>query len=73
MIKAPETIGDITLDKPRGPAPGVVYLPQRGMTPSPFPEPVGLVGKPRLLDRLKKQANRFANQLIGPGRHAQRP
>src|SRR6266540_1623424 len=66
MIKAPETVGDVTLDEPRGPAPGVVDLPQRGMTPSPFPEPVGPVGKPWLVNCLKEQANHFTNQLVGP-------
>jgi hypothetical protein len=40
MAEAAEAVGDVALDKPCGPGPGVAYLPQRGMTPSPFQEPV---------------------------------
>ena len=40
MVQRPEAVGDITLNKPGSPRPGVAYLPQRGVTPSPLPEPV---------------------------------
>jgi hypothetical protein len=40
VAEAAEAVGDVTLDKPGGPGPGIVYLPQCGMTSSPFPEPV---------------------------------
>ncbi len=61
MVETAEAVGDVSLDKPCGPGPGVVYLPQRGMTPSPFPEPVRPVGEHRLVIRLKKQADHFAD------------
>src|SRR5205823_1693979 len=35
VIKAAEAVADITLDKPYCSGPGIVYLPQRGMTSSP--------------------------------------
>ena len=40
LVKAAEAVADITLDKPGRPGPGLAYLPQCGMTPSPFPETV---------------------------------
>src|SRR6266566_6901142 len=72
MIQRPEAVGDITLNKPRGTGPGVVYLPQRGMTPSTLAEPVRLVRKPRLVIRLKEQAHHLADQLVRPRRQPQR-
>ena len=67
-----KTIGDVTLNKPRGPGPGIVYLPQRGMTPSPFSEPVRPAGEPRFVIRLKEQAHHLADQLVRPRRQPQR-
>jgi site-specific DNA recombinase len=61
VVKTAEAVGDVTLNKPCGPGPGVVYLPQRGMTPSSFPEPVRPVREPRVVVRLKKQADHFAH------------
>jgi hypothetical protein len=72
MIQGPEAVGDVTLDKPRGPGPGALYLPQRGMTPSPLAEPVRPAGKPRLVIRLQKQAHHLADQLVRPRRQPQR-
>ena len=66
VAKAAEAVGDITLDKPCSPGPGIMYLPQRGMTPSPFPEPVRQVREPWFVVRLKKQAHHFADEFIGP-------
>jgi len=40
VIQAAKAVGDITLNKPSSPGPGVIYLPQRGMAPSFSPEPV---------------------------------
>src|SRR5260221_7510107 len=64
MVELPETVRDITLSEPHGPRPGIAYLPQRGMAPAPFPEPVRPARKPRLVDRLKNQADHLADQLI---------
>jgi hypothetical protein len=61
MVKRPEAVGDITLDKPCSPGPGIIYLPQRGMAPSFSPEPVRILRELRLVVRLKEQADHFAD------------
>ena len=61
VVETAEAVGDVTLDKPCGSGPGVLYLPQRGMTPPSFPEPVRPVRKPRIVVRLEKQAYHFAH------------
>ena len=61
VVKRPEAVGDITLDKPCGPGPGIIYLPQRGMAPSFPPEPVRIIRELRLIVRLKEQADHFAD------------
>ena len=40
MIDRSVTVGDVALDEPHGPGPGVAYLPQRGMAAPSFTEPV---------------------------------
>ena len=40
MIDRPVAVGDIALDEPHGPGPGIADLPQRGVASAPFPEPV---------------------------------
>src|SRR5207249_8119552 len=40
MVQGPVAVGDVSLDEPYGPGPGALDLPQRGMTSTPFPEPV---------------------------------
>ena len=62
----PEAVADVSLNEPHGPGPGVVDLPQRGMTPSVPPEPVRPVGELRLVVRLKEQADHLADQLVRP-------
>jgi len=66
MIQGPEAVGDVTLDKPCCLGPGIAYLPQRGMTPSPFPEPVRPVGKPRFVVCLQQETDHFADKFTGP-------
>jgi hypothetical protein len=66
VVERPEAVGDVTFDKPGDTGPGIVYLPQCGVTPSPFPEPVRPVREPRLVVRLKEQADHFADEFIGP-------
>jgi hypothetical protein len=68
VIQRPETVGDVSLDKPRGPDPGIADFPQRGMASAAFPEPVGLVRELRLIIRLQEQAHYLADQFIGPRR-----
>src|SRR6266480_798489 len=73
VIQRPEAIGDITLDEPCGPFPGFADLPQRGMAPAAFPEPMGLVRELRLIIRLQEQAHHLADQLAGPRRQSPGP
>jgi hypothetical protein len=61
VIQAAEAVGDISFDKPGGPGPGVVYLPQCGATSPEFPEPVRGVRELRLIKRFQQQADHFAD------------
>ena len=61
VIQAAEAVGDISFDKPGGPGPGVVYLPQCGVTSPEFPEPVRGVRELRLIKRFQQQADHFAD------------
>jgi len=40
VVKRPEAVGDISLDEPARPSPGVGHLPQRGMAASTGTKPV---------------------------------
>jgi len=66
MIKAPETVGNITLDKPGCPGPGLSHVPQCGMASPTGTETVRIIGELRLVIRLKQQADHLAEQLIRP-------
>ncbi len=72
MVKRPETVRDIPFDKPCGPGPGIVYLPQRGVTSPESPEPVRAVRELRIVKSFQQQADDFAHEFIGPCRHAER-
>ena len=66
VINGPVAIGDIALDEPHGPGPGVAYLPQRGMAPASLPEPVRPGREHRLVNRPKDQADYLADELVPP-------
>src|SRR5258705_4755954 len=66
MIQRPVAIRDVPLDEPCGPGPGIAHLPQRGMAPPPFPEPVRPVREGRLVIRLQQEADHVADELAGP-------
>src|SRR6266700_1226483 len=72
VVQAAEAVGDVALNKPGDPGPGFAYLPQCGVTPSPFPEAVRPVRENRLVIRLQEEAHHFADQFIGPRRHTER-
>jgi hypothetical protein len=72
VVKTPETIGDVTLDEPGCPGPGLGHIPQGGVASPAGTETIGAAGELRLVVRLKQQANYLADQLIRPGRHAER-
>jgi hypothetical protein len=72
VVKRPEAVSDIPLDEPGRSGPGVGHLPQRGVTASAWPEPVGPVGEDRFVVGLQQQAHHFTDQLVRPGRQTQR-
>src|SRR5262249_19325276 len=72
VIERSEAVGDVSLKEPGRSGPGVGNLPQRGVTASPWSEPVGPAGKRRLVVRLQQQANHLAADLARPGRQPQR-
>src|SRR3954451_18719104 len=72
MVEAAETVGDVSLDEPGRSGPGISHFPQRGVTASTGPKPVGSVGERRLVVRLQQQAHDFPDELVRPGRQAQR-
>ena len=73
VVKAPETVRDITLDEPGRPGPGLRHLPQRGVATPAGTETVRSVRELRLVVRLKQQAHHLTDQLVRPGRQAERP
>ena len=66
MVKRPETVGYVTLDKPGCPFPGVRHFRQRGVASPSGTETVGPSGKPGLIVRFQQDAHHLADQLIGP-------
>src|SRR5690349_24970759 len=68
VAEAAEAAGDVSLDKPRGPGPGLLDFPQRGMTARSFPEPVRPAGKLRFVIRLQPEPHYLTGRLTGPGR-----
>ena len=68
VVKPPETVGDITLDKPGRPDPRRGHVPQRGVAAPTWPEPVGMLGKGRFVIRLQQQTHHLADQLVRPRR-----
>jgi hypothetical protein len=73
MVKPVETLGDVALDKPAGPGPGIRHLAQRGVAAPAGPVTMRTVRELRLVIRLQQQADHFAEQLVRPRRQTQRP
>src|SRR5262249_44438162 len=71
MVEAPEAVGDVTLDEPGRPFPGVDHLAERGVTSPAGTETVGSVGERRLVVRLQQQPDHFTDEFIRPGRQTQ--
>ena len=72
MIQRPETVGDVALDEPHRSAPLTLDLPQGGVTPASWAEPVGAVGELRLVIRLQQGTDHLLQQLVRPCRQSQR-
>src|SRR6185312_6173796 len=68
-----EAVGDVSLDEPGCPGPGVSHLAQRGVTAPAGTETMRTAGELRLVVRLKQQAHHLADQFVRPGRQAERP
>src|SRR5262245_29009764 len=64
VAETAEAVGDVSLGKPHGPGPGLLYFPQRGMTASPFPETVRPARELRLVIRLQQEPHYLAGELI---------
>jgi hypothetical protein len=64
VAETAEAVGDVSLDKPHGPGPGLLYFPQRGMTAPPFPETMRPARKLRLEIRLQQEPHHLAGELI---------
>ena len=64
MAEAAEAVGDVSLDEPHGPGPGLLDFPERGMTAPPFPETVRPASKLRLVIRLQQEPHYLAGELI---------
>jgi hypothetical protein len=73
VIERSETIGDISLNEPGRPRPCLGYLAQCGVAAAAGAETMGTVGERRLVVRLQQEADHLADELVRPGRQAERP
>src|SRR5580693_8957886 len=73
MIKAAETVGDISLYEPGRSRPVMLYLGQCRVASPAGTETVRTVGELRFVIRFQQQAHHFADQFIRPGWQAERP
>jgi len=73
MVKPVEALGDVALDKPARPGPGLRHLAQCGVATPAGPVTVGMLGELRLVVRLQQQAQHFAEQLVRPRWQTKRP
>jgi hypothetical protein len=72
MVKAAEAVGDVALDEPVRPLPDLHDLAERGVAAPARAKPVGPVGELGLVVGLQQQADHLGDQLVRPGRQAQR-
>ncbi len=72
VVQAAEAVGDVPFDEPGSPGPGVGHLPQRGVAAPTGTESMGSIGERRLVVRLQQQADHLPDELVRPGRQAQR-
>ena len=66
MVQAPKAVGDITLDEPGCPFPGLGYLRQRGVAAAAGTETMRVAGELRLVIRFQENAHHFADEFIRP-------
>ena len=64
MIKTPEAVGNISLDKPGRPSPFVCYLAERGVAATAGTETVRAVREPRLIISFQEKADHFTDDFV---------
>jgi hypothetical protein len=72
MIKTPEAVGDVPLDEPVRSLPYLHHLRQRGVAAPLGAETMRAIRELDVVVRLKQQTHNLRDQLVAPGRHAQR-
>src|SRR6266702_2055502 len=72
MVEVIEATRNVALDEPRCAAPSGVNLPQRRVTPAPFPEAVRMVTECRLKVRAQDHSDHFSEQFVRPHGQAER-
>ena len=72
MIQRPVAVGDVSLDEPHRPGPGIAYSRSAVWHPRPFRNPCDRSRTPAVV-RLQKQADHLADELAGPVRQAEGP
>src|SRR5690606_10353415 len=70
VLKAPEAVGDVSLDEPVRSLPSSDHLLQRGVTPPAGTKPVGVLGELGVVIRIQQHAHHLGHQLVRPRRHA---
>src|SRR5258708_15085327 len=73
IIQRSEAVGDVSFHEPGCPRPVDCHLSMISVAAAAGSETVRAAGKLRLGIRLKEQADHFADQLVRPGRQAERP
>jgi hypothetical protein len=64
MIKTPEAVGNISLNKPGRPSPFVCYLAERGVAATAGTETVRAVRESRLIISLQEEADHFTDEFV---------
>ena len=72
MIQTLEASFDIAFYEPRGSKPVAIYFPESRMASSLWAKAMRAIAELWLVIRAEDQANDFLQQLITPGRHAER-
>src|SRR5947209_5021766 len=73
MTELLKAAGDVSLDEPDGPGPGVIDFPQCSRTTAFGAKSVRVVTQLWLVIRLENEAHHFLHQFVRPHRHAERP
>src|SRR5919199_533977 len=72
VVEAVKALRNVALDEPGGPQPRLLKLPERMMAPASSAEAIRPLGELRLEVRLQDEADHLLQQLVRPGRDAER-